>query len=37
MTDAELLALADEVREAIIDTVSQTGGHLGASLGSGRA
>ena len=34
MTDAELLALADEVREAIIDTVSQTGGHLGASLGT---
>ena len=34
MTDAELVALADEMREAIIDTVSQTGGHLGASLGT---
>jgi 1-deoxy-D-xylulose-5-phosphate synthase len=34
MSDAELAALADEMREAIIDTVSQTGGHLGASLGT---
>ena len=34
MTDAELDELADEMREAIIDTVSQTGGHLGASLGT---
>ncbi len=34
MTDAQLSALAAEMREAIIDTVSQTGGHLGASLGT---
>lgn len=34
MTDAELAALAAEMREAIIETVSQTGGHLGASLGT---
>jgi 1-deoxy-D-xylulose-5-phosphate synthase len=34
MDDGELLALADEMRGAIIDTVSQTGGHLGASLGT---
>ncbi len=34
MSDAELVALAAEMREAIIDTVSQTGGHLGASLGA---
>lgn len=34
MSDGELAALADEMREAIIDTVSQTGGHLGASLGT---
>lgn len=34
MSDAELEALAAELREAIIDTVSQTGGHLGASLGT---
>ena len=34
MSDAELAALAAEMREAIIDTVSQTGGHLGASLGT---
>ncbi len=34
MTDAQREALAAEMREAIIDTVSQTGGHLGASLGT---
>ena len=34
MSDAELQRLVDEVRRAIIDTVSQTGGHLGASLGT---
>ena len=34
MNDAQLEALAAEMREAIIDTVSQTGGHLGASLGT---
>lgn len=34
MDDAELQALAAEMRAAIIDTVSQTGGHLGASLGT---
>ena len=34
MGDAELRALADEMRQAIIETVSQTGGHLGASLGT---
>ncbi len=34
MTDTQLAALAAEMREAIIDTVSQTGGHLGASLGT---
>jgi 1-deoxy-D-xylulose-5-phosphate synthase len=34
MSDAQLETLAGEMREAIIDTVSQTGGHLGASLGT---
>ncbi len=34
MGDAQLEALAAEMREAIIETVSQTGGHLGASLGT---
>jgi 1-deoxy-D-xylulose-5-phosphate synthase len=34
MGDVQLEALAAEMREAIIDTVSQTGGHLGASLGT---
>ena len=29
-----LLRLASEMRDAIIATVSQTGGHLGASLGT---
>ncbi len=30
----ELKALAQEIREFLIDTISQIGGHLGASLGS---
>jgi 1-deoxy-D-xylulose-5-phosphate synthase len=34
LSDDELVALAGEMREAIIDAVSQTGGHLGASLGA---
>ncbi|MGD9694832.1 MAG: 1-deoxy-D-xylulose-5-phosphate synthase [Thermoleophilia bacterium] len=34
MSPEELEALAAEMREAIIDTVSRTGGHLGASLGA---
>ena len=34
MTDAQREALAAEMREAIIDTVAQTGGHLGSSLGT---
>jgi 1-deoxy-D-xylulose-5-phosphate synthase len=34
MDDGTLEALSAEMREAIIDTVSQTGGHLGASLGT---
>ena len=34
MDDGTLEALSVEMREAIIDTVSQTGGHLGASLGT---
>jgi 1-deoxy-D-xylulose-5-phosphate synthase len=33
LTDAELSRLADEVRAEVIDVVSQTGGHLGSSLG----
>ncbi len=33
LTDAELHQLADEVRTATIQAVSQTGGHLGAGLG----
>ncbi len=34
MDDAQLRALAGEMRAAIIDTVAQTGGHLGSSLGT---
>jgi 1-deoxy-D-xylulose-5-phosphate synthase len=34
MSDEDLETLCTEVRQAIIDTVSQTGGHLGASLGT---
>ncbi|MEJ2201295.1 MAG: 1-deoxy-D-xylulose-5-phosphate synthase [Desulfuromonadaceae bacterium] len=33
LTNAELVALAAEVREVIIDTVAKTGGHLASSLG----
>ena len=32
-TEDELLDLAAEIRETIIETVAQTGGHLGSSLG----
>jgi 1-deoxy-D-xylulose-5-phosphate synthase len=34
MTDDELVGLAAEMRDAIVATVSKTGGHLGASLGT---
>lgn len=34
MDDAQLEALAGEMRQAIIDTVARTGGHLGSSLGT---
>ncbi len=34
LSDAQLVELADELRAAIVDTVSNTGGHLGASLGT---
>jgi 1-deoxy-D-xylulose-5-phosphate synthase len=30
----DLKALADEVRQQVLDTVSQTGGHLGSNLGT---
>ncbi|SFJ85215.1 1-deoxy-D-xylulose-5-phosphate synthase [Jannaschia pohangensis] len=33
LSDAELKHLADELRADVIDSVSQTGGHLGSSLG----
>lgn len=33
LTDKELKILAAEVRERVIDSVSKTGGHLGAGLG----
>ncbi|MCR9126832.1 MAG: 1-deoxy-D-xylulose-5-phosphate synthase [Rhodobacteraceae bacterium] len=33
MSDRDLRALAGEVRSEVIDAVSQTGGHLGSSLG----
>ena len=33
MSDAELAAVADELREELISVVSRTGGHLGSSLG----
>ena len=33
LSDAELCRLADELRGEVIDAVSQTGGHLGSSLG----
>ncbi len=34
LTDKELLQLAGEVRQAIIDNVSQTGGHFSSNLGT---
>jgi len=34
LPERRLTALAEEMREAIIATVSETGGHLGASLGT---
>ena len=33
LSDAELAALAHELREELIEVVSRTGGHLGSSLG----
>ncbi len=33
LTDAQLAALAHELRAEVIDSVSRTGGHLGSSLG----
>ena len=33
LSDAQLHTLADEIRTYLVDTVSKTGGHLGASLG----
>ncbi len=33
LSDAQLLALAGEIRQTIISTVARTGGHLGSSLG----
>ncbi|WP_299968792.1 1-deoxy-D-xylulose-5-phosphate synthase [uncultured Roseobacter sp.] len=33
LTDSALATLADELRSEVIDAVSQTGGHLGSSLG----
>ena len=32
-SQSELKVLADEVRQEMIDAVSETGGHLGAGLG----
>ena len=34
LTDEELQSLAQEVREHIIDTVGEIGGHFGANLGT---
>jgi 1-deoxy-D-xylulose-5-phosphate synthase len=34
LTDAELAQVAQEVRELLIDTVGEIGGHFGANLGS---
>lgn len=33
LTESELTELCDEVRKFIVDTVSETGGHLGSNLG----
>ena len=35
LNQSELRILADEVREEMIEVVSETGGHLGAGLGVG--
>src|SRR5438309_340659 len=34
LSDAQLLQVADEVRSAILDNVSRTGGHLSSNLGT---
>jgi 1-deoxy-D-xylulose-5-phosphate synthase len=34
LDDAQLQALAQEVRELLIDTVGEIGGHFGANLGT---
>ncbi|HEY6134336.1 MAG TPA: 1-deoxy-D-xylulose-5-phosphate synthase [Rubrivivax sp.] len=34
LSRVQLKPLADEVRQAVLDTVSQTGGHLGSNLGT---
>src|SRR5467141_5338319 len=33
LSDSELRALADEIRQFLVATVSKTGGHLGPNLG----
>src|ERR1700719_4831854 len=33
LSDAELRALAEEIRQFLVATVSKTGGHLGPNLG----
>ncbi len=33
LSDAQLVALAGEIRQCIVETVARTGGHLGSSLG----
>src|SRR6202035_1696375 len=33
LSDAELRALAEEIRQFLVATVSKTGGHLGSNLG----
>src|ERR1700693_3558620 len=33
LSDAELRALAEEIRQFLVTTVSKTGGHLGPNLG----
>jgi deoxyxylulose-5-phosphate synthase len=34
LTEEQLVRLAEEVREHIIDTVGEIGGHFGANLGT---
>ena len=34
LSRAQLRTVADEVRQKVLDTVSQTGGHLGSNLGT---